>query len=136
MNKRTQIEAERQRHNSALKELADSITPKNKLSGLQLWRRLRRLEVRAHNAATAQCNGESYGGQPYRDEAEWEAFKDGIRADVAKVFGGNLPPRFFINGDPRGYALKLDGGDGTKPATSFALVQDWGRNQILAPDIR
>lgn len=126
----------RTRHHAALLALAHSLNPKNKLSGLQLWRKLRRLERMTHAAATAQCNGESYNGQPYRDEAEWEAFKDGIRADVAKVFGGNLPPGFCINGDPRGSALKLDGGDGTKPATSFALVQDWGGNQILAPDIR
>ena len=89
----------------------------------------------ARNAATAQCNGESYGGQAYREENEWEKFKDEIREKVAAIFGGQLPPGFYVNGDPRGYALKLDSGSGEKTATSFALEEDWGRNQILAPEI-
>lgn len=135
MNKIEQIKERRLRHHAALLALANSINPENNLSGLQLWRKLHRLEVMSRNAATAQCNGESYGGQPYRDENEWETFKNGIREKVAAVFGGKLPPALYVNGDPRGHAIKLGSGNGEKTATPFALEQDWGRNQILAPEI-
>lgn len=121
----------RTRHHAALLALA----PDNKLSGLQLWRKLRRLERMTHAAAVAQCNGEPYGGQPYREEAEWEKFKSEITAAVVAIFGGKLPPGFYINGDPRGHSLKLRA-DGDSLATPFSLEQDWGGNQILAPDIR
>jgi len=43
---------------------------------------------------------------------------------------GGLPPGFFVNGDPRGYALKLEPG-----SVPFPLHEDWGRYQILAPVI-
>ena len=130
------ITNERNRHNAALLALANELNPGNKLSGLQIWRKLRRLEVMASNAATAQCNGQAYGGQPYRNEDQWKQFKAAVSAKVSAIFGGKLPPAFFVNGDPRGYALKLDSGDGQNAATAFELHQDWGRNQILAPDIR
>lgn len=135
MNK-SKSKEQRDKHNAALLALANSINPANQLSGLQLWRKLRRLEVMAHAAATAQCNGETAGGQPYRNENAWDTFKDSIAEKVSEIFGGKLPPAFFVNGDPRGYALKLDSENGTKTATQFALQSDWGRNQILAPDIR
>jgi hypothetical protein len=127
---------ERNRHNAALLSLANNLNPHNRLSGLQIWRKLRRIESLASKAATAQCNGESYGGQPFRDDDQWEAFKAEIENKVAAVFGGTLPKRFFVNGDPRGYALKLDCDEKNQPATKFDLHQDLGRYQILAPDIR
>ena len=136
MNKTEQIKEQRNRHNAALLALANSINPGNKLSGLQLWRKLHRLEVQARNGATAQCNGESYFGQPFREQNEWETFKDGIREQVAEIFGGKLPPALYFNGDPRGHALKLSSGNGSEVPTQFDLHQDLGRNQILAPDIR
>lgn len=135
MNTTEQIKEQRNRHHAALLALANSINPNNKLSGLQLWRKLHRLEVIANTAATAQCNGESCADQPYREENEWDTFKDAITESVAAIFGGKLPPAFYLNGDARGHALKLDSGTGEKTATPFALDQDWGRNQILAPSI-
>ena len=44
--------------------------------------------------------------------------------------GGKLPKGFFVNLDPRGYALKLEPG-----SVPYPLHEDWGRYQILAPEI-
>ena len=110
-----------------------------------LWKRLRRIEARAHDAATAQCNGETYGSQPFRPDwhedgtegtaarpTPWEVFSDGIRAEVAAAFGGILPAGFFLNQDCRGYALKLRPEKCTVPLGMFT---DWGHHGILAAGI-
>lgn len=106
--------------------------------GLAIYRQLRRIEEVAHNAATAQCNGESYGGQPFRPDwdasgnegtdTEWRQFLTGIAAKVADCFGGSLPSGFFFNGDARGYALKIE-----PEHVPAGMLMDWGRNGILAP---
>lgn len=109
-----------------------------KADGLKMWRALARIEHEAYNAATAQCNGADYGGQPFRpdyeeDGGEWDRFTDSIRARVSRVFGGTLPPGFKFNQDPRGYALKLSADRGaTIPA---GMVKDLGGYGILAPVI-
>lgn len=129
MTKQELVKREREQHHAALEQLAKSINPKIQASGLQLWRKLNQLEILAHAATTAYCNGEIDGEQM---DTACESFQ----IAVAKVFGGTLPPRFHVNRDPRGYALKLlSSDDGSEPATEFALYQDWGRNQILAPTI-
>lgn len=61
--------------------------------------------------------------------AEPRVFSAQIRDKVEKVFG-YLPEGFFVNGDPRGYALKLETG-----SVPYRLHEDWGRYQILAPEI-
>lgn len=117
----------RKRHHDALKALAASLGVY--AEGLDLWRKLHRIEVKAHRATTAYCNGEM--GEAGID-LECERATDAVR----RVFGGKLPPGFHINRDPRGHALKLMASDdGCVSATPFALESDWGRNQILAPEI-
>jgi len=113
-------------HHKALESLATNGKP-----GLTLWRALRRLESITHAATTAQCNGASYGGQPYRSDTEWAAFKGRTIATVKALFG-TLPKGFFINGDPRGYALKIDPDKGTVPQ---GMHTDMGRYGILAAEI-
>ena len=123
------VNRERAAHHAALEQLAASINPSNVASGLNLWRKLRRIELRAHKAAEDYCNGEIN-----LEGMDSEACL--AEREVRKVFGGYLPPKFHVNRDPRGYALKLlASDDGSEPATGFALHQDWGRNQILAPEI-
>jgi hypothetical protein len=92
----------------------------------------------ASQAATAQCNGAKYLMQPFRDESAWESFKEMIAARVNIAFGGKLAvPGFFVNGDPRGYALKID----NETPEGKALIQktkmhtDWGGYGILSPEI-
>lgn len=143
INKKEQIKTERNCHNAALYALAISINPANKLSGLQLWRKLRRVETVANNAACHAC---SYSTPFYAFGKSWDFASDETALDnfgelvsrkVAAIFGGLLPIGYHFNRDPRGYALKLESlNGGTSAATPFELHQDWGRNQILAPDIR
>lgn len=105
-------------HHSALKAMmpADST-----LSGLEVWRKLRRLESRAGSLAVRICNG------PEVTEAEQDKAVRDITRGVEKVFG-YIPSGFFVDLDPRGWALKLEPG-----SVPHKLHQDWGGYQILAP---
>ena len=123
-----QTERARKIHHTALEALCTTNTP-----GLTLWRKLRRLEKEANDAATAQCNGSPYKLQPYREDFQWEAYKGRVAATVKSILG-KLPVGFFVNGDPRGYALKIN------PEVKGAVVPegmhtDLGRYGILAPEI-
>ena len=148
MNKRTEkdrIAKMRQDHHDALEKLALIINPlhpitgndtheSTKKTGLQLWRQLKRIENKAHKAATDYCNGKITCDQMEVAEAH-------AAQAVEKVFG-KLPHGFFVNSDPRGYALKLepfqheDGKGKTRLAfPDLRLDSDWGSNQILAPEV-
>ncbi len=82
-----------------------------------------KIEREANSAACNYCNGTlGTDGMETKDAT--------IKAKVAKVFGGKLPPGFFYNKDPRGYSLKLE-----ENSVPFALHTDLGRYQILAPEI-
>lgn len=113
--------------------------------GIQIWRKLRRIESEAHDSTTAQCNGAAYAGQPFRpgwhpDGSEgtpenptpWEIYHASVLARVAAVFGGTLPAGFLFNTDCRGYALKLDPERVTLPE---GIHRDAGGYGILAPEI-
>jgi hypothetical protein len=129
ITKSTATAARRAAHHRALASL--HATP-SKADGLKMWRALRRLERIANDAATAQCNGETYRTQPFREDSEWEAFKGQIKATAKHIFGGTLPKGFFVNGDPRGYALKINPERGDVPA---GLHQDFGGYGCLAAEI-
>lgn len=118
MTRKQYITRRRVEHAAALATLH---TDTAAADGADMLRRLRRVECTTHRAAVDYCNGEMQMEQ-------WETTKDKAHAIVAVIFGGKLPPGFFINGDPRGYALKLE----TAPAVG--LETDWGRHAILAPD--
>jgi hypothetical protein len=95
------------------------------------FNRLRALENTAHWLAERYCNGTI-------EEAELEKRNAGIEKAVAKLCG-TLPAGFFINGDPRGYALKIDAGNGAgeTPHPEYipeGLHRDWGGYGILAPE--
>lgn len=119
--KRTQphIIRAREAHHEALK----AMMPLNsKATGLQVWRKLRLLEAQANSMACKQCSGEI-------TTEEMDTFCESVTLAVKRIFG-NVPPGFFVNRDPRGYALKLEAG-----SVPYALHEDWGRYQILAPEI-
>jgi hypothetical protein len=78
-----------------------------------------RLERKAHRAAENYCNLPDYD----YDKAELR-----IENRVKELFGGKLPEGFFINGDPRGAALKIE-----SEFRPEGLHRDWGNYGILAP---
>lgn len=118
----------RTNHHKALEALAtqDGFNPQ---SGLNLWRKLHRLETEVHSATTAQCNGEAYQGQPYRNEQEWELYLQHVEYRVRAILG-TLPKGFLVNDDPHGYALKIE-----SDALPEGMHRDWGGYGILAPEI-
>lgn len=122
------IDRDRKRHHAALAQLAASLGVKD-ADGLKLWRNLARIERKARQTATDLCNG-------VITQEQAELVGKVVANKVRRLFAGELPPRFRFNLDARGYALKLASYDsGTETATPFELYQDWGRNQILAPQI-
>lgn len=109
----------RENHHKALEALRG---PDCHLSGIQLWRKLRRMENVAHTAATKYCNGEI-------DDYTFEQVKDRTVEQINIMFG-RIVVGLFVNGDPRGYALKLE--PSSKPT---GMHRDWGDYGILAAEI-
>jgi hypothetical protein len=107
----------RDNHHRALEALAT-----NGKSGKQLWQALNRLEHTAHKRAEDYCNGTVTVEQ-------WEAFAEKAERAVGVIFG-KVPAGFHLNGDPRGYALKLDPDHGA--TIPEGMHKDWGGYGILA----
>ncbi len=132
------IERDRIAHHRALETLRASSCQK---SGIQLWRKLCEIERLAHAGATSYCNGERirivwplFGPRDYdfdTNENAWEQLASVAKDCVRNVFGC-VPAGFFVNGDARGYALKIDPDSGTIPQ---GMHTDMGSNGILAARI-
>lgn len=153
-NKRERRAAQLLAHYATCERLAIALgMPAANVDGKKISVALLKIERDANNAATAQCNGADYNGQPFRktwddvtgdelDENPWEAFKRSIAERVALAFGRsprpeNAPPAFFVNGDARGYALKIDNEkpEGKALIEAVKLHTDWGGFGILSPEI-
>lgn len=97
----------------------------------QTLRPLKLIENEAARAALAACNGEM-------TDEEYSNIEMRLSNRVAVLFGGKLPHGFFINGDPRGYALKLDDEAYSRDprAADYMPISftDWGGFGILAPE--
>lgn len=94
--------------------------------GLGAWRKLVRIERAANKAACDYCNGAIDGD-------EWDRLKTIFAEKVARVSSsGKAPKGFFINGDPRGYTLKIE----SETAKKYpGLQRDWGGYGCLAAQI-
>ncbi len=93
-------------------ELADMLSKILKLEGV------------ANRTAVAYCNGDI-------DSDEWELSKEDYTEKINDIFGF-IPHGFFINGDPRGFTLKIDNEDNFYPN---AIFKDMGGYIHLAPEI-
>lgn len=84
--------------------------------------RLKRLEARANRITTDSCNG-------HGDEAKHDAALERIKKQVQSL----LPnaKTIFINGDPRGYSLKIKE---SEVKQYNGMHTDWGGYGILAPE--
>lgn len=131
---RDHVTRARATHHEALERIFNAHRLK---SGLQIWRALRKIECDASRGAVAYCNGDHTRvaglNLDFRADGSeaWEQLRAQITSRVEKCLGV-LPAGFFVNGDPRGYALKIDPDKGTVPP---GMHKDWGGYGILAPEI-
>lgn len=101
---------------------------------VKLCKKLRSLEIKASKLATDYCNGENGVNSD-----NWEVLTSPILAQVRKLLYPNGMTGdakkdwcIFINGDCRGYALKIRS-EYIKD-NNITLYTDWGGYGILAPD--
>lgn len=109
------------RHCKALQELAGIPVAVVPVDGIAIYTKLRRLELKAHRLTTLACN-----------EPDIDTDTSKIEKSVLKLFPNGLKG-FFVNGDPRGYALKLKNRDEQNKLPE-GLSQDWGSYGLLAPE--
>ena len=106
------------------------------VTGEEICTKLRRLEARAHRLAELECNGEMSEEKAEKQAAAIEKQVRNLLPRLAHYDNNGVKSNFFINGDPRGYALKmhekaagmLEGITGKRPYT------DWGGYVILCPE--
>ena len=67
---------------------------------IELCKKLSRLENKAHKLSTDYCNG-------VIDCNEWELLTDKILKKVCNILNLENDFNIFVNGDCRGYALKI-----------------------------
>ena len=110
-----------ERHNRILFRLGAKVT--------HPYNVLRRIETVANRLMEDYCNGEV-------SETGYDLRYEKIKTRVAEVFGGNLPEGFYLNSDPRGYALKLDDAyvRDKEWEGDERIETDWGGYGLLAPD--
>lgn len=97
------------------------------LDPIELYKQVRRIEQRAHRMAEDYCNG------VYSSE-DWEKETDRLLGKLDKILGfrtREVP--VFVNGDPRGYALKIRE-KFTQEKLVGKIATDFGGYGILAPD--
>tara|TARA_R100001594_G_scaffold143934_1_gene192484 strand:- start:293 stop:727 length:435 start_codon:yes stop_codon:yes gene_type:complete len=106
---------------------------------IKLCKRIKRLEVKAHRLSTAWCNGyfwQSQDGKQCHEctTEDWEIQGEDILKKVSKILDTkNNGIKITLNGDARGYALKLD--YELVRQNNWKIYKDWGSNGILAPDL-
>ena len=93
---------------------------------VDICKKLRRIENKAANISLNHCNGVIYTDQ--RDRADKLIVK---RLDKILNFTAQDIP-VFINGDPRGYTLKID--DQYIRENNIEIMTDWGGYGLIAPD--
>lgn len=111
------------------------------LEPIVLCKKLRRIETKASHVSTCLCNTNTmhllelnrFTGYDVKQssEDEQDKFFDSIRKQVIKILGKQSEDVFFINHDPRGYALKLK----SEFVADKKIHKDWGGYGILAPDL-
>tara|TARA_R100000329_G_scaffold82052_1_gene69919 strand:- start:41 stop:424 length:384 start_codon:yes stop_codon:yes gene_type:complete len=92
---------------------------------VKLCKKLLRLETKAHKLATDFCNGDV-------DQIEFDTKGDKILKKVETILKDKK--HLLLNGDARGYALKID--DNFLRINNLSIFRDWGGFGIVAPDFR
>lgn len=110
------------------------------LNPIELCKKLNRIERKAHNATTCLCNTNTlhlmelnkHTGYDVKQttEAEQDKYFENIKKQLIKILGKEVEEHFFINYDPRGYALKLK----SEFCEEKKIYKDFGGYGIIAPD--
>lgn len=92
-----------------------------------VYESLRRYELKAHRLTTIGCERELTPSESKQ--------LDSIESKVKAMFKPSVAKQIFINGDCRGYALKVKGKKNGEslPDEIPGLYYDWGKYGILAP---
>ena len=122
MNKKEILYSRIIRHGQNLKAMFNL---DHDIDPVKLCKRLLRLETKAHKLAVDYCNGDIYA-----DDYGHETSK--ILIKVQAIL--NNKKVIFVNGDARGYALKIN--DEYLKNNNFNIHRDWGGYGIIAPDFR
>ena len=85
-----------------------------------IYAKLSRLEARANRICTHECNGTI---DPDKAEKQLDKILEKVKELLPNA------KTLFINGDPRGYTLKLK----EEEARELGIYQDWGGYGIIAP---
>ena len=98
---------------------------------VKLCKKLLRLENKAHKLATDFCNG-------VIDQLEWDKKADQILTKVETIFENKANGFIFVNGDARGYSLKIleEFTTALRNRSNVNIFRDWGGFGIVAPDFR
>lgn len=97
------------------------------IDAVELCRKLRIIESKAHRAAEQYCNGEiNNDGWDYAMDTTLNRLDRLLRFKDAGV-------PVIVNGDARGYALKIE--SEYVAAHDLKIYRDWGGYGILAPEI-
>jgi hypothetical protein len=95
---------------------------------IKLAKTLHSLEVKAHKLATDYYNGENNV-----TTETWEGLSEVILEKVDKILNFKAKGiRVFVNGDARGYSLKIDDEDVRNRCLD--IYRDWGGFGIIAPE--
>ena len=100
---------------------------------ITLCKKLRRLENKAHKLATDYCNGENGIDSENWDE-KCKPILDAVKKILfAQSYNVRREQAIFLNGDARGYALKIN--ERFVSENNLTIHKDWGGYGILAPEI-
>ena len=120
---RERMENNIQKHGENLNKIFNT-----NLEPVTLCKKLFRLENKAHRLATDYCNG-------YIDIQDWEKACEHIYSSLEKILKQDEQEiDIFINGDCRGYALKINDTWLRENDMYYKIYQDWGGYGIIAPD--
>lgn len=129
MNRKNRMREQILQHGFKLQHIfmADKMVTGDAIPPVTLAKAVHRLEAKAHRMAEDYCNG-------LIESEEWMEKKE---ASILKSLDNILNFRaqgipVIVNGDPRGYALKID--DAYVRKHNLDIHRDWGGYGILAPD--
>ena len=131
LNRRERKAAQLLAHYATCEKLAIALgMPSSKADGRKISIALWKLEQSGQRMALALCNDSSYTYE------KADMITDLIKYRIGLLLG-KIPPGFFVNRDPRGYALKIDPENklGALLIADAGLQTDWGGYGILSPEI-